>query len=229
VFPEANYVAAVIRLRAFNDTFLYVARLLDPRVVAQLRQTEASVAEYAEIEARRLGIQVNFAVDVRGDRADYPDGVGIDRAEFRQLAGRPDPPADERRQYRFDRRSACAGAGPQVGGRPRAARRDLQQDDAGAAQPARRTGKRKRPHRQPPPLFIEAVLSSASAGIIASMLPAVSASSIAPPKKLIGHAESETLDHPLSDVLPELDDMMKTAREARSAGTGPDHDSPRRP
>ena len=36
VFPEENYVAAVIRLRAFNDTFLYVARLLDPRVVAQL-------------------------------------------------------------------------------------------------------------------------------------------------------------------------------------------------
>src|SRR3979411_1315959 len=26
VFPEGNYVAAVIRLRAFNDTFLYVAR-----------------------------------------------------------------------------------------------------------------------------------------------------------------------------------------------------------
>src|SRR5215467_8459075 len=57
VFPEANYVAAVIRLRAFSDTFLYVARLLDPRVVAQLKQTETSVAEYAEIESRRLGIQ----------------------------------------------------------------------------------------------------------------------------------------------------------------------------
>ena len=49
MFIEANYVAAVIRLRAFNDTFLYVARLLDPRVVAQLRQTQASVAEYAQI------------------------------------------------------------------------------------------------------------------------------------------------------------------------------------
>jgi len=36
VFIEANYVAAVIRLRGFSDTFLYVARLLDPRVVAQL-------------------------------------------------------------------------------------------------------------------------------------------------------------------------------------------------
>src|SRR6202011_6293357 len=62
VFIEANYVAAVIRLRAFEDTFLYVARLLDPRVVAQLRQTQASVAEYAEIESRRLGIQVAFAL-----------------------------------------------------------------------------------------------------------------------------------------------------------------------
>jgi two-component system nitrogen regulation sensor histidine kinase NtrY len=61
--------------------------------------------------------------------------------------------------------------------------------------------------------FIEAVLSSASAGIIG-----VDASSSVgilnrSAEKLIGHAESETLGHPLSDVLPELDDMMKTARE----------------
>jgi two-component system nitrogen regulation sensor histidine kinase NtrY len=62
--------------------------------------------------------------------------------------------------------------------------------------------------------FIEAVLSSASAGIIgvdtAGNVGILNRSA----EKLIGHAESETLDHPLSDVLPELDDMMKTAREA---------------
>jgi two-component system, NtrC family, nitrogen regulation sensor histidine kinase NtrY len=61
--------------------------------------------------------------------------------------------------------------------------------------------------------FIEAVLSSASAGIIgvdaAGNVGILNRSA----EKLIGHAESETLDHPLSDVLPELDDMMKTARE----------------
>ena len=62
VLPEQNYVAAVIRLRAFNDTFLYVARPLDPRVVAQLKQTETSVAEYAQVESRRLGIQVALAL-----------------------------------------------------------------------------------------------------------------------------------------------------------------------
>src|ERR1700757_3632282 len=55
VLPEQNYVAAVIRLRAFNDTFLYVARPLAPRVVAHLKQTETSVAEYAQIECRRVG------------------------------------------------------------------------------------------------------------------------------------------------------------------------------
>ena len=62
VFPEANYVAAVVRQKAFPDTFLCVARLLDPRVVAQLKQTEASAAEYAELESRRLAIQVNVAL-----------------------------------------------------------------------------------------------------------------------------------------------------------------------
>src|SRR6202008_3952899 len=53
--------------------------------------------------------------------------------------------------------------------------------------------------------FIEAVLSSGSAGIIGILNRSA--------EKLIGHSEAETLDHPLSDVLPELDDMMRTARE----------------
>ena len=38
LFLDANYVAAIIKLRAYTDTYLYVARLLDPRVVAQLRR-----------------------------------------------------------------------------------------------------------------------------------------------------------------------------------------------
>ena len=61
--------------------------------------------------------------------------------------------------------------------------------------------------------FIEAVLSSASAGIIGVDASGNVGILNRSAEKLIGHAESETLDHPLSDVLPELDDMMKTARE----------------
>jgi hypothetical protein len=61
VFIEANYVAAVIRLRNFTDTFLYVARVLDPRVVAQLRQTQASVADAAQSPRRIPGTPVVVA------------------------------------------------------------------------------------------------------------------------------------------------------------------------
>jgi two-component system nitrogen regulation sensor histidine kinase NtrY len=61
--------------------------------------------------------------------------------------------------------------------------------------------------------FIEAVLSSASAGIIGVDASGSVGILNRSAEKLIGHSEAETLDHPLSDVLPELDDMMKTARE----------------
>jgi len=55
---EANTVAAVIKLHAYGDAYLYGARPLNPRVVQQLQETQASVAEYASLEARRLGTQV---------------------------------------------------------------------------------------------------------------------------------------------------------------------------
>src|SRR5213075_175655 len=61
--------------------------------------------------------------------------------------------------------------------------------------------------------FIEAVLSSASAGIIGVDASGSIGILNRSAEKLIGYAESETLDHPLSDVLPELDDMMRTARD----------------
>lgn len=56
MFLDANYVASIIKLRGYADTYLYIARLLDPGVLAQLRATRAGVAQYADLEARRLGI-----------------------------------------------------------------------------------------------------------------------------------------------------------------------------
>src|ERR1700740_2947812 len=61
--------------------------------------------------------------------------------------------------------------------------------------------------------FIEAVLSSASAGIIGVDASGSVGILNRSAEKLIGHAESGTLAHPLSDVRPELDEMMKSARE----------------
>ncbi len=62
LLPDTNYVAAVIKLHDYDNDYLYVTRLLDPNVVPQLQATRESVSEYAAIEARRLGVQIAFAL-----------------------------------------------------------------------------------------------------------------------------------------------------------------------
>jgi two-component system nitrogen regulation sensor histidine kinase NtrY len=212
VLPEENYVAAVIRLRAFNDTFLYVARQLDPRVVAQLRQTEASVAEYAEIESRRLGLQVNFAlmfavIALTILMASILIGLNFANwlvAPIRRLMGAANmvSTGDLNVQVPVHR---SEGDLAQLGETFNKMTQELRTQRDELVNASELIDSRRR--------FIEAVLSSASAGIIgvdgSGSVGILNRSA----EKLIGHAESETLDHPLSDVLPELDDMMKTARE----------------
>jgi two-component system, NtrC family, nitrogen regulation sensor histidine kinase NtrY len=212
VFPEANYVAAVVRLRGFNDTFLYVARLLDPRVVAQLRQTEASVAEYAEIESRRLGIQVNFAlmfavIALTILMASVLIGLNFANwlvAPIRRLMSAANivSTGDLHVQVPVHK---SEGDLAQLGETFNKMTQELrtQRDDLVNASEVIDSRRR----------FIEAVLSSASAGIIGVDASGSVGILNRSAEKLIGHAESETLDHPLSDVLPELDEMMKKARE----------------
>src|SRR6187401_2673931 len=62
LLPDANYVAAVVKLDQYEDYYLYLTRLLDPRVVPQLQATRESASEYAALETRRLGVQVAFAL-----------------------------------------------------------------------------------------------------------------------------------------------------------------------
>ena len=62
LLPDTNYVAAIVKLQKYDDDYLYVTRLLDPRVVPQLQATRESVSEYAALEARRLGVQIAFAL-----------------------------------------------------------------------------------------------------------------------------------------------------------------------
>jgi two-component system, NtrC family, nitrogen regulation sensor histidine kinase NtrY len=212
VFPEANYVAAIIRLRAFNDTFLYVARLLDPHVVAQLAQTEASVAEYGELESRRLGIQVNVALifAVIGLTVLMASVlIGLNFANWlvtpiRRLmsAANVVSTGDLHVQVPVHR---SEGDLAQLGETFNKMTQELrtQRDDLVNASDLIDSRRR----------FIEAVLSSASAGIIGVDASGSVGILNRSAEKLIGHAEAETLDHPLSDVLPELDDMMKSARE----------------
>jgi two-component system nitrogen regulation sensor histidine kinase NtrY len=211
VFPE-NYVAAVIRLRAFNDTFLYVARLLDPHVVAQLNKTQASVAEYAEIESRRLAMQVSFAlmfavIALTILMASVLIGLNFANglvAPIRRLmsAANVVSTGDLHVQVPVQR---SGGDLAQLGETFNKMTQELRTQRDELVNASDLIDSRRR--------FIEAVLSSASAGIIGVDASGSVGILNRSAEKLIGQAESETLDHPLSEVLPELDEMMKTARE----------------
>ena len=213
VLPEENYVAALIRLRTFQDTFLYVARQLDPHVVDQLKQTEASVAEYAEIEARRLGVQVNFAlifavIALTILMASILLGLNFANSlvtPIRRLMGAAHmvSTGDLHVQVPVKR---SEGDLAQLGETFNKMTQELRTQRDELVNASDLIDSRRR--------FIEAVLSSASAGIIGVDASGSVGILNRSAEKLIGHAESETLDHPLSDVLPELDDMMKSARES---------------
>ncbi|MCG6204264.1 PAS domain-containing sensor histidine kinase [Rhodopseudomonas sp. HC1] len=212
VFIEANYVAAVIRLRGFEDTFLYVARLLDPRVVAQLRQTQASVAEYAEIESRRLGVQVAFALMFTVIALTVLMSavlIGLNFANWlvapiRRLMGAAKLVSTGDLQVQVPVFKS-EGDLSQLGETFNKMTQELRTQRNELVSASDLIDSRRR--------FIEAVLSSASAGIIGvdgSLSIGILNRSA---EKLIGHSESETLGHPLSEVIPELDEMMANARE----------------
>jgi two-component system nitrogen regulation sensor histidine kinase NtrY len=211
VFPE-SYVASVVRLRTFDDTFLYVARLLDPTVVAQLKQTQTSAAEYAQLEARRLGIQVAFAlmfavIALTILMASVLIGLNFANwlvAPIRRLMGAASAVSTGNLNVQVPVNKS-EGDLAQLGETFNKMTQELRSQRDELVNASETIDSRRR--------FIEAVLSSASAGIIGVDASGSVGILNRSAEKLIGHAESETLGHPLSDVLPELDDMMKTVHE----------------
>ena len=59
---KTNKVAAVKKLEAFDNTYLYIVRAVNPRVLQHMRETRANVAEYRALAERRTGVQVAFAL-----------------------------------------------------------------------------------------------------------------------------------------------------------------------
>ena len=211
VFIQQNYVAAVIRLRAFQDTFLYVARLLDPRVVAQLRQTQASVAEYSQLESRRLGIQVAFAlmftvIALTVLMSAVLIGLNFSNrlvAPIRRLMSAANlvSTGDLHVQVPVIKSEGdLASLGETFNKMTQELR--TQRDELVNA--SNMIDSRRR--------FIEAVLLSASAGIIGIDNNGIIGILNRSAEKLIGLVESEALNHPLSEVVPELDELMANAK-----------------
>ncbi|KAA5601730.1 PAS domain-containing sensor histidine kinase [Blastochloris sulfoviridis] len=62
IIGNNDIVAAVVPLRGYDDTYLFVARPIDARVIDYLQKTQASIDEFRLLEERRFGVQVAFAL-----------------------------------------------------------------------------------------------------------------------------------------------------------------------
>ena len=213
IIPDGNYVAAVIKLRAFDNLYLYVARKLDARVVAQMAQTQASVADYTELESRRLGIQIAFGlmftvIALTVLMSAVLIGLNFSNwlvAPIRRLVSAANMVSTGDLHVQvpvIQSEGDLAHLGETFNKMTSELR--TQRDELVSASDVIDSRRR----------FIEAVLSSASAGIIgvdgSNVIGILNRSA----EKLVGHSESEVLGHPLHEIIPELDELMQNARES---------------
>ncbi|WP_108660429.1 sensor histidine kinase NtrY-like [Acuticoccus kandeliae] len=63
---EADQVGGIMKLDNYRDTYLYIARLMDPQVNGFLRLTRANAQEYIQMENSRLGVSVAFGLVYAG-------------------------------------------------------------------------------------------------------------------------------------------------------------------
>jgi two-component system nitrogen regulation sensor histidine kinase NtrY len=47
---DTNYIGALIKLKGYDDAYLFVARFIDPAVLEQIQQTESSIQGCANLE-----------------------------------------------------------------------------------------------------------------------------------------------------------------------------------
>src|SRR3984957_11494474 len=211
LIPEGDHVAAIVKLHDYDNMYLYVARLLDPHVVQQLRNTQDSVTEYANLEARRLGIQVAFALMFAVIALIVllsSAWIGLDFANrlvapIRRLIGAANDVSTGNLHVQvpvYRSEGDLAYLGETFNKMTQELR--TQHEDIVRARDLIDSRRR----------FTEAVLSGASAGVIGvnadGRLSILNRSA----ERLIGRTESEALGRPITEVAPELAEIFQAAR-----------------
>jgi len=211
LIPEDNHLAAVVKLRGYDDMYLYGARILDPRVVAQLRATQESVGEFANLEARRLGIQIAFglmfaiiALIVLLSSA----WIGLDFANrlvapIRRLIGAANVVSTGNLDIQVPVRRS-EGDLARLGETFNNMTQELRTQHEDIIRARDLIDSRRR--------FTEAVLAGASAGVIGVNADGRISILNRSAERLTGRSEVEVLGLPLAQVAPELAEIFEAAR-----------------
>jgi two-component system nitrogen regulation sensor histidine kinase NtrY len=208
---DTNCVGALIKLKGYEDAYLFVARFIDPRVLEQIQQTESSIQEYANLEARRTGVQLAFALMYTVIAltvllsAVWIGFAFANRlvAPIRRLIGAANLVSTGNLHVQVPVRRS-EGDLSQLGATFNKMTQELRTQRNDVMRARDLVDSRRR--------FTEAVLAGASAGVIGvdgkGHVSILNRSA----EKLIGSSEAEALGHPLEQIVPELKPLIESAR-----------------
>ena len=211
LIPQGDHVAAAVKLRGYDDMYLYVAQMLDPTVVQQLAATRESIVEYGNLEARRLGIQIAFALMfaiialiVLLSAA----WIGLDFANrlvapIRRLIGAANVVSTGNLNIQVPVHPS-EGDLAHLGETFNKMTAELRTQHEDIVRARDLIDSRRR--------FTEAVLAGASAGVIGVTADGHITILNRSAERLIGRSESEALGRPLREIAPELADIFASAR-----------------
>jgi len=211
IFYTPEGVATVIKLHGYDDMYLYVAGLLDPRVIQQLRATQERADDFTALEIGRRGIQIAFALMFAVIALIVllsAAWIGLDFANrlvapIRRLIGAANVVSTGNLQvqvpvYRSE------GDLAQLGETFNKMTFELRTQHEDIVRARDLMDSRRR--------FTEAVLAGASAGVIGvnaeGRVTIVNRSA----ERLIMRTASEVLRHPLAEVAPEFAEIFEAAR-----------------
>ena len=211
IFLESRAAVAVIKLRGYDNTYLYIARPLDPRAVQQLERTQKAVTEFGDLVARRPGILIAFAgmyTVIALIVLLSAVWIGLNFANrlvapIRRLIGAANLVSTGNLYVQVPVRRG-EGDLSQLSETFNKMTQELrtQRDDLMRARDVIDSRRR----------FTEAVLSGASAGVIGVDSEGTISLLNRSAEKLIGQSEADAVGRNLTDVMPELKPLFTEAR-----------------
>ena len=60
--PRTNRTSALVKLNNFIDTYLYIVKFMDPKLINYLQETGEAVSYYYSVQENKTGIKITFAV-----------------------------------------------------------------------------------------------------------------------------------------------------------------------
>ncbi len=62
VDPKTNRTSALVKLNNFIDTYLYIVKFMDPKLINYIKETDNAVSFYYNVQESKTGIKITFAV-----------------------------------------------------------------------------------------------------------------------------------------------------------------------